>query len=172
MNDGVGSALGVGSVDCVGAGELEPSAGAVLLGGAATVGAAAVSVGVGDLPASEVAGLGDGVAWSPAGVGWAERLGFTLWCTSALVAFVWWGPGHARAAPVAAATQATRPTTGRTRRLRNGFLCLACVPRTSRGCSLVYAFEPSAAPAPTDSRPTAPKPAGAGSRNMDSPGLD
>jgi hypothetical protein len=86
---GVGWAVGVGSVGGVGAAEPEPSAGAVLLGGAAAVGAAAVPVGVGDAPGLEVAAWGDGDVWSPDGVGWAERLGLTLWRTSALVPFAW-----------------------------------------------------------------------------------
>jgi hypothetical protein len=148
----------------------------VLLGGAAAVGAAAVPVGVGDAPGLEVAAWGGGDAWSPDGVGWTERLGLTLWRTSALVSFAWWELGHTRATPVAAAAQATRPATGRNRRLRNGFLRLACVPWTSGGCSPVFAFEASANHAPY-SQPTDPKPTGAasaspGSGNADSANAD
>lgn len=168
----VGSAVGVGLFGGVAAAELEPVAGAGSLGGAAAVGARAVRVGVADatvgaaaapVGVGEVAAWGGGDARSADGVGWAVRLGLTLWRTEALAPFVWWELGHARAVPVAAATQAARATTGRTRRLRNGFLGLACVPRTSGGCSSVFAFGPSAGPAPADSQPTDPKPTGAAS---------
>lgn len=174
----VGSGVGVGSVVGVGVGvaEPEPSAGAVLLGGGA---AAAVPVGV--VLGSEVAAWG-GDDRSPDGVDWAERLGRALWRTSELVSFAWWEPGHARAVPAAAAAQATRATTGRNRRRTNGFLCLACVPRTNGGCSPVFALAPSAGPAPMDSQPTDPKPtvaasanpgsANPGSAGQDSPGPD